>query len=222
MVDIKTEKKDTIKDTVYKELMTIICTGQLTADVIITETQLIERFSVSKAPVREALVQLCHEGVLESLPRLGYRLLAISPKNIRDSTELRMMLELGSIPAVIKELDKSKMDVLRAINDERKLLISTDKNMWALWDNNIRFHLKLISFTGNTQVHKALERTLSTFTRAYAQEFVVHGAMMYPNNSSPARHDYIISALEAHDLFDTYEFIKRDILYLQQLLLEVR
>lgn len=214
------DKKGTLKDAVYEEILKLICTGQLTVDVIITEAQLMELFSVSKAPVREALVQLCHEEVLESIPRLGYRLLTISPQNISDSTELRMLLELGSLPSVLKELDKSKMEEIRALNNERKTMIRTNNTMWSLWENNVHFHLKLNSFTGNVQIYKALERTLSKLMRAYAQVFVAHGEDMYSENISPTNHDHIISALEMHDLFSTYEFIKKDILYLKQHLLE--
>ena len=212
-------KTNTIKDTVYKQILYMISTGEMTTDVIITENQMIKYFSASKAPVREALAQLCREGVLVSLPRCGYKVLEISPQNIRDNTELRILLELGSLSMVIKNMDSYMMGEIRALNEERWSLINTSRTVWALWDNNVRFHLKLNSFSGNVQVNHALQRALSTCTRAYAQLFAMQSAVMYPESTTPSRHDLIVSALEGQNLFDTHAYLKQDILYLQQRLL---
>ncbi|MEA4912892.1 MAG: GntR family transcriptional regulator, partial [Oscillospiraceae bacterium] len=91
------EKKGSLKDMVYHKIIELIISGELRCDDIITENQMIERFSVSKSPVREALIQLCYEEVLRSIPRCGYQIVQITPKNIRDLVELRCILELSSL-----------------------------------------------------------------------------------------------------------------------------
>lgn len=51
----------------------IIDSGSDSDNMLLTERELVERFGVSKAPVREALLRLCTEEVLSSIPRCGYR-----------------------------------------------------------------------------------------------------------------------------------------------------
>ena len=55
---MKNQKNISLKDSVYKQIVEMITTGELSADAIITESQMIEHFQVSKSPVREALIQL--------------------------------------------------------------------------------------------------------------------------------------------------------------------
>jgi DNA-binding GntR family transcriptional regulator len=56
---------------VYDEVYSDIINGNYGAQDIITESALVQRFEVSKSPVREALLQLCNEDVLRVIPRLG-------------------------------------------------------------------------------------------------------------------------------------------------------
>ena len=72
------EKTLSLKDTVYKQIIEMICDGTLSPDSLITENQMIEHFKVSKSPVREALIQLCHDGILTSIPRCGYQIVRIT------------------------------------------------------------------------------------------------------------------------------------------------
>ena len=39
---------------------------------------MIEKFGVSKSPVREALVELCKDGILTNIPRMGYQVRAVT------------------------------------------------------------------------------------------------------------------------------------------------
>ena len=96
--------KLSLKDTVYQQLIELICQGKLLPDTLFTENHMISYFGVSKSPVREALIQLCHENVLKSIPRCGYQVTAISSKNVRDVTELRLYLELSSLPKVMENI----------------------------------------------------------------------------------------------------------------------
>ena len=58
------KKKGTLKDQVYQNIYDDIIAGYYSEEDIITEGSLIEKYQVSKSPVREALIQLCSENVL--------------------------------------------------------------------------------------------------------------------------------------------------------------
>ena len=64
-------RKETLTDKVHDGILEmIIQTTQ--EEIVLNESKLVEHFGVSKAPVREALVRLCSEGVLKIIPRYGY------------------------------------------------------------------------------------------------------------------------------------------------------
>lgn len=205
-----------LKDTIYKGIVEMICNGQLTPGKIFTETSLIDHFSVSKSPVREALIQLCSEGVLRSIPRHGYEVVQISAKNIHDLTQLRLYLELSSLPEVMLNLNRDIIGELYKQNEMRRQP-AEQKKIWDSWERNTQFHLSLIGCAGNTQVTDALERALATCTRAYAQLFTLKKAIVAPGGNN--HHDWIVKALENHDIFSAHEYLKQDILFMEKELL---
>lgn len=71
-------KKENLKKKVYDDVLQSIVRGEYSADDIISEGMLIEKYNVSKSPVREALVQLCSENVLKSIPRCGYMVVKLT------------------------------------------------------------------------------------------------------------------------------------------------
>lgn len=210
-------KTGLLKDQVYRQVIEMICNGQLTPDMIFTESQLIEQFGVSKSPVREALIQLCHEDVLKSLPRCGYQVIQVSPKNIHDITELRMFLELNSIPRTLEYMTEEKLQTLLKLNEKRVSESYESKSIWTAWNNNVEFHITLAACAGNAQVVKALKQAFSVMTRAYAQLYTTQKAIIAPN--SECYHDRIVKALQNHDPYTAHEQLKQDIVYMEGSLL---
>ena len=64
---------------------------------IITEKSLLNKYQVSRSPVREALLMLCNEEILQSVPRVGYRIKPISIKGIKDAIALRLIIEQAAM-----------------------------------------------------------------------------------------------------------------------------
>lgn len=211
------KKPGSLKEKVYKTVMDMICNGELPADTIFTEKQLIEHCGVSKSPVRESLIQLCAEGTLRNIPRCGYQVINISAKNVSDLSELRLFLELSSLPKIFSVLNDNSLEKIIALNLQRQK--TTDKDVWEAWNNNVQFHLLLNSFSGNTLVYDALERALNTCTRAYAQLYRVQESIIAPVFPIETFHDKVVSALSGRDLSRTTEYLKKDILFMEQQLL---
>ncbi|GAB4360614.1 MAG: GntR family transcriptional regulator [Gammaproteobacteria bacterium] len=68
-----------------------------------TEMELCKEFNVSRGPVREALRVLATEGVLESIPRRGFRVPIHDVSEIQDLYEVRIALELYVVEMVTKK-----------------------------------------------------------------------------------------------------------------------
>ena len=105
-----------IKSQVYEGIMKDILDGVYKANDIINEKTLMEKYGVSKTPVREALVQLCSEGVLNNIPRFGYQLMAILPNQIMEIIEFRKIVELGALETCFPHLTSEQLSQLKRLN----------------------------------------------------------------------------------------------------------
>jgi DNA-binding GntR family transcriptional regulator len=68
---------------IARHLRSEILTGKLQANEPLREIQLAARFDVSRGPVREALVELTKEGLLEAQPRGGVRVAPPMPDAVQ-------------------------------------------------------------------------------------------------------------------------------------------
>ena len=76
------EKFKTLKDHVYEYIALLIREGRLLPDQHINENFICQELNISRTPVREALIQLAAEDVLENRARKGFAIKALSEKDI--------------------------------------------------------------------------------------------------------------------------------------------
>ena len=62
-------------------------------DEFLTEKSLMEKYQVSRAPVREALMQLRSDRIIASTPRHGYRIRKPAQEELRDIINFRTVME---------------------------------------------------------------------------------------------------------------------------------
>ena len=91
-----------IKELVYEGILNDIILGVYPANSILNERTLVEKYGGSKTSVREALVQLCSEGILKNIPRFGYQLPVITPSELSAIIEYRIILETGALKKTMK------------------------------------------------------------------------------------------------------------------------
>ena len=71
MNNIKINETHSLSDTAYQTLQQAILSGKSTAVFFASDRELCERFSFSRTPVREAVLRLRDEQLVEVLPRKG-------------------------------------------------------------------------------------------------------------------------------------------------------
>ena len=82
-----------------------------------------------------------------------------------------------------------------------------------------RGNIKAYSAYGTERIngYKILEQSLATCTRAYAQLYNVRRSVIA--SSKENFHDLIVCSLERHEVYTAYEYLKKDILFMEQELL---
>ena len=156
---------------IYEQIYRDVIDGTFEVNEIITEGQLIQRYGVSKSPVREALISLCDEQVLQSIPRPGYRVVQIMPDEMREIAETRQAMELFMFEKSFPALDKEAVAKLRECNERIREADEPSLPANKRWEGNVEFHLLLASFAGNAYMYKLLRDTLRIDARATTQYF---------------------------------------------------
>src|SRR4051812_407487 len=82
-------------------LRTRILGGELEPDTVYSATTLAADLGVSPTPIREAMLDLANDGLVEVVPNKGYRLTNPTEKDLNEISELRLLLEVPSLESVI-------------------------------------------------------------------------------------------------------------------------
>lgn len=78
------ERFKTLKDHVYEYIAEQIRAGNLLPDQRINENVICEELNISRTPVREALIQLSAEGILENKARRGFIIRSMTEQDVRE------------------------------------------------------------------------------------------------------------------------------------------
>ena len=82
-----------LRDEVYHRILTQVQRGDLPAGSRVRDAVLAGQLGVSRTPVREALLRLVREGVLDTTMGRGFRVRALDPAELRDVGEILGVLE---------------------------------------------------------------------------------------------------------------------------------
>jgi DNA-binding GntR family transcriptional regulator len=142
-----------LRDQVYATLRDLVRSGSFPRDGIV-ENELASRLKVSRTPVREALFQLCREGVLEDTGR-GYRLPELSARDMSEIVELRLMIEPEAAALAVMRCGKADM---AAIADEARRESETFRagDLGGFVAANGRFRERLLRACGNGRLIQLL------------------------------------------------------------------
>jgi DNA-binding GntR family transcriptional regulator len=203
--------QDTLKQRIYSRILEEIVTKKYPVDCILKEKDLSEKFGASKAPVREALIELSKENIVKSIPRAGYRIVQFTGKDISEATELRFILELSVLDTIIGSIRRETLQRLYAEvekNMERIRHGEVPLDVW--WNNNIHFHAALNSEAGNSLLTGALESALHRLWRAIAQLFWSGDSDDYLG-FKPDKHLALLRAIEKKDSARARKILSEDI-----------
>jgi DNA-binding GntR family transcriptional regulator len=138
----------------YRVLKSLILNNELAADSRLLEQEAAERLDMSRTPVREAMVRLEQDGLVEIKPRHGMRVLPVSSTDMREIYEVLTALEASAAEAVARRgVAPDELASLRAaVADMDAALGRDDLPGWAAADE--RFHRLLVTLTGNTRLQQ--------------------------------------------------------------------
>jgi DNA-binding GntR family transcriptional regulator len=101
-------------DLVYEALRRSILAGRYEPGGRIVFDKVAAELGVSKVPVREAVVRLIGEGLLQSTPHVGAAVPILSPDEILEISVIRAVLQGAAIRNAVDNLTRTTLRLLRA------------------------------------------------------------------------------------------------------------
>ena len=136
----------------YERLKDEIRTNRMPPGFQAPEPEIALRLGMSRTPVREALIRLEAEGLVELIPRRGARVLPIQPEDMREIYEILTALEPDAAARLAsrKPSKEELAPLAQATRDMEEALRKEDLDAWAEADD--RFHVALLELQGNRRL----------------------------------------------------------------------
>jgi DNA-binding GntR family transcriptional regulator len=139
-------------DYAYRKLKAFILDSEFAPGAFLLEKHAAAQLGLSRTPVREALVRLEQDGLLEIVPRHGARISALSPADMRDIYEVLTSLEPTAAEVLARQRPSADelTDLSRACADMERALEASNLKAWAVADE--AFHRDLAVRCGNRRL----------------------------------------------------------------------
>lgn len=176
------------------EIETSVRDGTLLPGEPIDEDELINRYNVSRTPVREAMLQLQAQELLSSLPRGGMVVAKMDMRQLLAMWELLAELEgICARLACERMTLAERASLARMHRQSRAVVKSDDREGWK--DSNLAFHEVLYQGARNPYLRQEILRVRSR-TGAYRRHaFDAFGQL----STSWGQHGEIVAAVTSRD-----------------------
>jgi DNA-binding GntR family transcriptional regulator len=157
---------DSRRERVASALREAIASGQFPAGHRLVENDLARQLGTSRGPVREALRQLEHEGLVASHPYRKTEVVGVSQDEIEQVlVPIRLIIERFAFEQALPVLDESDFSHLQDLVEEMNAA-ADDQDYDRQADADIRFHEHVISRSGQPHCLQ-IWRAIQTKVRAY-------------------------------------------------------
>jgi len=137
-----------VADRIYESLRHSIMNFELYPGSRVTETELAQRFEVSRTPIREALQRLAVEGYLIIRPKHGCYIRNLDVFELAEYYDVRVGLEVEAIELMGRRIPYREVAALAEDWDPARLKYG-DEGTEALKDAEEDFHIRLAALSGN-------------------------------------------------------------------------
>ena len=182
-------------DTAYEQIRRRILDNVWPPGHRALEQEVALALGMSRTPVREALMRLSAEGLVEVIPRHGMRVLPVSPTDMLEIYQILTALEFMAAELLARRSPSAAemqplVDATQAMDEA---LQRDDLDAWAAADE--RFHAQLLELAGNRQLQATV---LNYWDRAHRARMFTLRLRPKPVNST-REHMQMVERLRAGD-----------------------
>ncbi|MEW2017665.1 GntR family transcriptional regulator [Rhodococcus sp. NPDC076796] len=188
----QSSRKVTARERAYRELRLRIVSLTLAPGSPLSENELAEQMSVSRTPVRESLILLAEEGLVQVFPQLGTFVSRVDTERVADAQFVREAIETASLSDAVNSRSNEDLAALRA-NLAAQAEPGIDMDQFFELDE--QFHQLLLAAGGHSAAWRSVESAKAHLDRA--RRLGLRDTRPIPDLI--AQHTAIVNGLEARD-----------------------
>jgi GntR family transcriptional regulator, rspAB operon transcriptional repressor len=202
--------------TVYDSLREAIVSLALAPGQAINRIDLQNSFGVSSTPVRDALLRLAAEGLVDVVPQSATRVSLIDISKAREAQFLRRAIELEAVKTISEAADKAIVAELRGIIAQQKTAAAAED--YPTFDaRDSEFHRRIYEAAGVLDLYQLVRQHSGHIDRIRRLHLPVPGKMQEVIRA----HGLIVKAIAAGDAeeaqFRTRDHLSRSLAYIPSL-----
>lgn len=144
-------KEGSLANMVYAEFRKMILSNQLTRGSRLVESWWAQKLNVSRVAVREALIRLSGESLVEFGEKGGCFVKSITAEDVVEIKELREVLELGALKLLSERYDKEVIAKLEKICEDFSVMVSGGYLSGAC-EADVKFHEAIMEGSKNARL----------------------------------------------------------------------
>ncbi|MEU6233307.1 GntR family transcriptional regulator [Kitasatospora sp. NPDC047058] len=143
--------QERLRDQVAHALRAALISGELRPGVVYSAPALAADFGVSATPVREAMLDLAREGLVEAVRNKGFRVTELTERDLDEYTEIRALIEIPTVGRVTRTATAEQLERLRP-QAEAIVAAARKHDLIGYLEADRQFHLDLLGLAGNAHL----------------------------------------------------------------------
>lgn len=196
-------KRTFMKDEAYQKLRKWIISGELAPGTKLRDKELSETMGISRTPIREALLMLENDGLVETKANRWTLVSFIDLNKAEETYAIVWTLECLAMELAFESFTDADIKELEKLNENLNALIKNEDRTSALEADNA-FHDKIIRMSKNEELQKLLVNLKLKIQRIESHYFDQKEFMQ----TSYMEHNQIINFIRKKELKSAEETLK--------------
>jgi DNA-binding GntR family transcriptional regulator len=196
-----------LREEITQTLRAAVISGELRPGVVYSAPSLATQFGVSPTPVREAMLDLANEGLVDIVRNKGFRVTELSDADLDELSELRSLIEVPTVRRIAEAgVAPETLDELRPLAAEIEAAAGRG-DLIAHVAADLKFHMRLLALGGNRHLVEVV-RSLRARSRIYGLRALADRGALVP---SAHEHAELLDLLAAGDADGAEALMRRHI-----------
>jgi DNA-binding GntR family transcriptional regulator len=205
-------QRTSLREQALARLREALITGRIADGVVYSTKALAAELGVSNGPIREAMLALVEDGLMEAVPNKGFRPVPLNPADLAEIYEMRVLLEVPTVARLAKDdLPGDRAARLADLVDTiERTARSGDLSGNLAADRD--FHLTLLAAGRNSRLVDAVAR-LRDQTRLHNLRAINADGRLV---ASADEHRPLLTAIMRHDKRTAERLMRRHLEHIRQ------
>lgn len=203
----------------YQVIQDKIITMEFEPGQHLEERELVDQLGIGRTPIREALLRLASESLVETQPNKGFIVRPLMVQNIKAMFEALRIIELGAASLAVHQDSTRYLSLMQEAHQAVETAMTANDYLNLVWAN-YNFHTYFAQCSANTYLVRALRDVRNEANRlaylSYGGRGSLKGNLSEHYQSVCREHEQIMDALKNKDPDLLKETIEKHIQTFQQ------